>query len=155
METSTDVIRSISVEKVLLQRKAILEKFEQMQSLAEEIQALEAGVREMHPPQYGWCVRGRWHGLNYYEQDLVKIREAHTKAIDAAFWRYLMEQSGNLTYMDAKAKEDWRKSLEEGSFPYQRIDGRPVSDFSMVVLEYGLIWYGLAKIFLWIFTGKI
>ncbi len=40
-------------------------------------------------------------------------------------------------------------------FIHQRINGPPVSDFSMVVLEYGLIWYGLAKIFLWIFTGKI
>ncbi|MGS4823403.1 DUF4942 domain-containing protein, partial [Raoultella terrigena] len=40
-----------------------------------------------------------------------------TRNIDCSIWRDLMLKSGMLTLMDAEARSQWAKNLEEGDLP--------------------------------------
>jgi len=114
-----DLIKSVSIENLLQKRTAILERFAQMQTLATEIKELGATFGDSYPPRYEYEFDGHRTALTqYYSRDTrEEAATEHTKAIDRIIWKYLMVESGHLTLMDAKAKEDWFKSLKEGNYP--------------------------------------
>lgn len=119
MEQTTELIKSVSIENLLQTRAAILERFEKMQGLAKEIKELGATLGDRHPPRFEWEFDGHRHStIGYYREDeQPKITENYRKAIDRLAWAMLMEKSGFLTYMDAKAKEEWRNGLKENTMP--------------------------------------
>lgn len=109
------LIRSISIENLLNQRNAILERYQQIKALAKEIGQLTSGFKSSYyPPEFEWSYNGTRHNiLNSYRPECAKADEAYRKAIDGLAWKLLMEESGNLALMDAKARQEWHDSLNK------------------------------------------
>jgi len=116
-----DLIKSVSIENLLQKRAAILERFTKMQELAQEIKDLEKMFGDTYPPRCEWEFDGKRHSfINYYSSERDTKTESlrdYTKAIDRLAWKMLMQESGNLALMDAKAKDEWNQSLKEDKHP--------------------------------------
>lgn len=111
-EPGTELIPSISIENLLNQRQGILERFQQMQALATEIKQLIGTFQNDYPPEFTWKNSGKEYALiDRYRNESEENRVAYTQAIDAMGWRLLMRESGNLSLMDAKARQEWHDSL--------------------------------------------
>ena len=116
---STALIASVSIENLLQTREAMLERFTKMQTLAIEIKQLGVVFEDAYPPRFEWEFNGTKHSLTsyYQEGEEEKIAKDYRQAIDRLGWRFLMEKSGFLAYMDAKAKEEWREGLKKEEMP--------------------------------------
>lgn len=117
---SDELIPSISIENLLNQRQAMLERFQQMQQFALELHTLQKSFGD-YMPGFEWTHDGHREAFinTWRAQEGAKVTsaDAYTKAIDAAAWDMLMRKSGNLMFMDATAKEEWQKNIKDGKFP--------------------------------------
>lgn len=116
-----ELIPSVSIENLLSQRDAMIERFKKMQDLALELHTLQLTLGSHYAPSFLWESRGHRESLLSYDRSEEGTKatsaETYTKAIDALAWKFLMEKSGNLTYMDATARKEWSSNLSEGKFP--------------------------------------
>lgn len=114
-----DLIPSVSIENMLSQRQGMIDRFRQIQTIAGEMKALEKGLGGDN--RILWYDQQKEDIIPYYGDDSPEKREKivaeFTKKLDGYAWRRLMKDSGNLTFMDAKAREDWSKSIQEGKHP--------------------------------------
>lgn len=100
-----ELIKSISIENIVQQRNAIIERLNQIKGFANECQQMKLPVSVVDLFNIHASNGHKW---NWFDDDgMAKI----TKLIDAKLWSYLMEQSGNLTFMDSKAKEEWNDKV--------------------------------------------
>lgn len=98
--TSYAMIPSCDVDSVLARRDAIVRH-------ASQLQALSVDAPEGFPRL--WLNEGK--GLIEFDHEFI-----HAQA-DRSGWCQLIQASGLWDFMDHVAREEWRRSLDDGTFP--------------------------------------
>ncbi|HHU0691904.1 DUF4942 domain-containing protein [Citrobacter sp. Marseille-Q3906] len=122
MQTEPDVltehnelILSTSIERVVTGRDSALKQIEQF------IQQLEAISRLTSEIGGGiaqdWAMKSGHRYDSWLTEKADKAMPAVTRNIDRSIWRDLMLKSGMMALMDAQARDQWHKNLEEGDLP--------------------------------------
>ena len=109
-EDTTQLIKSVSIENLLSQRDAIIKRFSHILTLLTEAQQI-AEVAHLQVPGFSIPSSGHWQSFN--EKALEEVR----KKVDASAWQYLMNESGNMAFMDAKAREEWQEKMRAYDVP--------------------------------------
>ncbi|WP_154918220.1 DUF4942 domain-containing protein [Klebsiella michiganensis] len=110
-----ELICSTSIERIVTGRNAALGQIEMLIQKLDEISRLTSSI--------GGNVANHWamrQGHSYdcwLVQPVDKAMPVITRNIDRSIWRDLMLKSGMLTLMDAEARSQWAKNLEEGDLP--------------------------------------
>lgn len=106
------LVKSVSIENLLNIRTAILERILQARNILLEAAALgnSCGINDVH---------GIVDGEDYRRESLFRdgAMEAIEKRMDAKAWTYLMNESGLRTFMDARARDQWTKNIQQLDFP--------------------------------------
>lgn len=111
----SEVICSTSVERIVAGRDSALKRIEQLIHQLSDISSLTSSI--------GGGTAGEWamrQGSRYdcwLMEVPDKAMELITRNIDRSIWRDLMMKSGMLALMDAEAREQWYRNLEEGDLP--------------------------------------
>ena len=105
------VVPSASIENLINQRAAALERYEKAIALLQEANQIvqHAGLGEI---RFEVNESPRPENL-LGTHGLSSIR----RALDLAGWRHLMNESGLRTFMDAKARAEWDANLDDESLP--------------------------------------
>ncbi|WP_287786888.1 MULTISPECIES: DUF4942 domain-containing protein [Atlantibacter] len=122
MQTEPDVltehnelILSTSIERVVTGRDSALKQIEQL------IQQLDAISRLTSEIGGGiaqdWAMKSGHRYDSWLTEKADKAMPAVTRNIDRSIWRDLMLKSGMMALMDAQARDQWHKNLEEGDLP--------------------------------------
>ncbi|CNI01938.1 z1226 protein [Yersinia frederiksenii] len=115
MVDHSEVICSTSVARIVAGRDSALIRIEQLIHQLSDISSLTSSI--------GGGTAGEWamrQGSRYdcwLMEVPDKAMELITRNIDRSIWRDLMMKSGMLALMDAEAREQWYKNLEEGDLP--------------------------------------
>ncbi|EHG7582728.1 DUF4942 domain-containing protein [Citrobacter sedlakii] len=110
-----ELICSTSIERIVTGRNAALGQIEMLIQKLDEISRLTSSI--------GGDVADHWamrqgHSFDcWLVQPVEKAMPVITRNIDRSIWRDLMLKSGMLTLMDAEARSQWAKNLEEGDLP--------------------------------------
>lgn len=100
------IVPSVSIANLLSQREAIVGRIDRIAEICQEIAEIsEAAIGSDDASPSLECRRSNSYFPNHL--DPVKAR------VDAAFWDYLMNQSGMRTLMDAEARRKWDRDLHE------------------------------------------
>lgn len=111
----TGVICSTNIERIVTGRNAALTRIEALIRQLDDVSQLTFGI--------GGDVANHWamrqgHSFDcWLVQPVDKAMPVITRNIDCSIWRDLMLKSGMLTLMDAEARSQWAKNLEEGDLP--------------------------------------
>jgi hypothetical protein len=116
------LVKSVSIDNLLNQRAAVLDRLAAVRVALLEIDALAAAIEAEAPRRsFYWSASG---ALVNSRGDAYKLRitsddgiAAATVEFDRMAWRHLMHASGLRSLMDATAREKWEKSLDGGDFP--------------------------------------
>lgn len=108
--SQTELIKSVSIENLLSQRDAIQERFSRILALLTEAKQIAEAAHLVVP---GFFVSGSGHWSAFNETELEHLQ----KKIDASAWQYLMNESGNMAFMDAKAREEWTDKIRKYDVP--------------------------------------
>ncbi|WP_313683355.1 DUF4942 domain-containing protein [Pantoea sp.] len=122
MQTEPDVltehnelILSTSIERIvtgrdtaLMQIKQIIEQLDAISKLTSEV---GGGTAQ------DWAMKSGHRYDSWLTEDVDKAIPAITLNIDRSIWRDLMLKSGKMALMDAQARDQWHKNLEEGDLP--------------------------------------
>lgn len=111
----SELICSTSIERIVTGRDTALKEIEALILQLEEISRLTfmiGGSTADH-----WAMRQGSSFDCWLMQPVGKAMPAITRNIDRSIWRDLMLKSGMLTLMDAEARSQWAKNLEEGDLP--------------------------------------
>lgn len=113
MTQATDLVKSISVENMLRQRDAVMERIAEAKRLIDEADDIAEkaglGVVSGHIAD-----RYSHSGARFGQVDFV---EQMRKRIDASGWQLLMNESGIRTLMDAEARKQWDTSVYDLKTP--------------------------------------
>jgi len=110
----TELVKSISIDNMLNQRRAIGEKLTEAKRLYDEAHdiakrmGLESGV-----PTCAYGDRYR-RDLGIERADYLSLVLAQ---IDAQAWNHLMKESGLRTFMDSAARDQWDKAIRASNTP--------------------------------------
>lgn len=111
----TEVINSTNIERIVSGRDAALEKIEQLIQQISAISQLTAKIGGGNA--IDWAMKsGHRFGCLLMETP-EKVMPVITRNIDRSLWRELMLKSGMLSLMDAQARDQWQKNLDEGDVP--------------------------------------
>lgn len=103
LQQENQLVKSVSIENLIQQRNAILERTAKVAALDLEIQAIsQAAEVRVSRAEYR---SGRSDST--YAQDPEWIRAD----IDAQFWNRLMNESGLRTFMDSERRKKWDGSI--------------------------------------------
>lgn len=103
METSMeDLVPSVSIEHLLSRRDAAVERVRALYATLGELASL--GISSL-------SVTSDYHRYHHDEAETIR------RVIDAPAWADLLDRSGLRSFLDAKARESWRKALEEHDVP--------------------------------------
>jgi len=122
MQTETEVLTdhnelicSTSIERIVTGRDAALSLIEILIHKLDDISRLTSSIGGDVAEH--WAMR-QGHSFDcWLMQPVDKAMLAITRNIDRSIWRDLMLKSGMLTLMDAEARSQWAKNLEEGDLP--------------------------------------
>lgn len=109
--STTDLIPSLSIDNLLQKREAIIARAKAAEHALAELQ----DIADVLYPTRSSC--------DYHlSVDMARTRrpftaEAVTKEVDTNAWGYLLERSGLQSFLDAEAREKWRKAIEHGDVP--------------------------------------
>ncbi|HGI0856853.1 DUF4942 domain-containing protein [Phytobacter ursingii] len=110
-----ELICSTSIERIVTGRDAALKQIEVLICQLDDVSRLTSGI--------GGDIASHWamrqgHSFDcWLVQPIDKAMPVITRNIDRSIWRDLMLKSGMLTLMDAEARSQWAKNLEEGDLP--------------------------------------
>ena len=111
----TELICSTSIERIVTGRDAALKQIETLIRQLDNVSRLTSGIGGNIASH--WAMR-QGHSFDcWLMQPVDKVMPVITRNIDRSIWRDLMLKSGMLTLMDAEARSQWAKSLEEGDLP--------------------------------------
>jgi hypothetical protein len=130
---NTELVPSVSVENLVNQRAAVMQRMEQAVALIQEAsdiaRAAHLGMpRLMLSTSYG---RGNERDLaasflhvqrdgSTWEKEAAAredVQRLLRLGVDAAAWQYLMHESGMRSLMDATAREKWDAAIRSGDIP--------------------------------------
>jgi hypothetical protein len=110
-----ELICSTNIERIVTGRDAALVQIEQL------IQQLDAVSRLTSDIGGGtaqdWAMKSGHRYDSWLTEKVDKAMPVITRNIDCSVWRDLMLKSGMLALMDAQARDQWHKNLEEGELP--------------------------------------
>ena len=110
-----ELICSTSIERIVTGRDAALKQIEALIRQLDDISRLTSSI--------GGDVADHWamrqgHSFDcWLVQPVDRAMPVIAHNIDRSIWRDLMLKSGMLTLMDAEARSQWAKNLEEGDLP--------------------------------------
>ncbi|MGR5942579.1 DUF4942 domain-containing protein [Enterobacter sp. C4G1] len=122
MQTEPDVltehnelILSTSIERVVTGRDSALKQIEQLIQQLDAISRLTSEIGGGTAQDWAMKVGHRYD--SWMTENADKALPAITRNIDRSIWRDLMLKSGMMALMDAQARDQWHKNLEEGDLP--------------------------------------
>ncbi len=122
MQTEPDVltdhnelILSTSIERVVTGRDSALKQIEQLIQQLDAISRLTSEISGGTAQDWAMKVGHRYD--SWLTEKADKAMPAITRSIDHSIWRDLMLKSGMMALMDAQARDQWHKNLEEGDLP--------------------------------------
>lgn len=144
--TTTELVPSVSVENLVNQRAAVIERCTEAVLLIREAAKI-AAAGNLGMPRFN--VSGSYGGRDCqvadsflsprrdgstYEQDaktIAEVAKVVRLAVDSGGWQYLMHESGLRSLMDADARKKWDAAISEGDIP--ELTGQNVrSTFAML-----------------------
>lgn len=122
MQTEPDVltehnelILSTSIERIVTGRDTALKRIEQ---LIQQLDAISRLTSEIGGgTAQDWAMKSGHRYDSWLTENVDKAMPAVTCNIDRSIWRDLMLKSGMMALMDAQARDQWHKNLEEGDLP--------------------------------------
>jgi hypothetical protein len=109
-----DVVKSVSIENLLNQRRAVV-------SLVTEARDLLLKASELANAAHLGNLSDLFSPHRYTHADIYFLKpdgaETVIKVLDGGGWRYLMDESGMRTFMDAEARNKWGEALHKGDYP--------------------------------------
>ncbi|MFH7828245.1 DUF4942 domain-containing protein [Kluyvera chengduensis] len=110
-----ELILSTSIERVVTGRDSALKQIEQ---LIEQLDAISGLTSEIGGgTAQDWAMKPGHRYDSWLTEKADKAMPAVTRNIDSSIWRDLMLKSGMMVLMDAQARDQWHKNLEEGDLP--------------------------------------
>lgn len=110
-----ELILSTSIERVVTGRDSALKQIEQ---LIEQLDAISRLTSEIGGgTAQDWAMKPGHRYDSWLTEKADKAMPAVTRKIDSSIWRDLMLKSGMMALMDAQARDQWHKNLEEGDLP--------------------------------------
>lgn len=122
MQTEPDVltehnelILSTSIERVVTGRDSALKQIEQ---LIQQLDAISRLTSEIGGgAAQDWAMKSGHRYDSWLTEKADKAMPAVTRIIDRSIWRDLMLKSGMMALMDAQARDQWHKNLEDDDLP--------------------------------------
>ncbi|QDL34490.1 DUF4942 domain-containing protein [Serratia liquefaciens] len=111
----TAVICSTSIERIVTGRNAALAQIEALIHQLDTISTLTNSIGGGTAKDWGMRPGHRYDC--WFTEKPGTAMKAITRNIDRDIWRDLMLKSGMISLMDAQARDDWHKNLEEGELP--------------------------------------
>ena len=118
-EAATDLVKSVSVDNMVNQREAVLSRVREALHLLAEAETIAAAANIGFPRlvlDNSFAFR-QGTALTGFASKLPDAMQEITKHVDAAGWRYLLDESGLRSLMDATAGANWNKAIGDGEFP--------------------------------------
>ncbi|USL58878.1 DUF4942 domain-containing protein [Pantoea ananatis] len=110
-----ELICSTNIERVVTGRNTALKQIEQ---LIDKIDAISRLTSEIGGgTAQNWAMKSGHRYDSWLTETVDKAMPAITRNIDRSIWRDLMLKSGMMALMDAQARDQWHKDLEEGDLP--------------------------------------
>ena len=110
------IVKSVSIDNMLNQRAAVISKVAHALDTLTEARELATsagvGFPRLKIDEHRYSV---YNMLDAGERH--QVEENIRKIVDSQGWRHLMNESGLRSLMDAKAREQWDKDIEQGKFP--------------------------------------
>ncbi len=131
---STQLVPSVSIDNLVNQRAAVLERLTQACGLIQEAADIAQAAHLGMPRMLASLDYGRHSGEISIAAARIKtdssgkpwtlerspqadLDKTLRLGIDSAAWQYLMHESGLRSLMDATARETWDKAISEGNIP--------------------------------------
>ena len=121
MNASTELVKGVSIGDILRQRDAVLGKVKAVADAVKEVDEATELLRDPRSrlPVLGggsWMFRktaygGRGNTIFYEDNPVECVR----RTLDRHIWSFLMYESGMLSFMDHRARDEW----------YRELDGKP------------------------------
>lgn len=111
----TELILSTSIERTVTGRDAALAQIEQLIQQLDTVSQLTSEVGG--GTAQDWAMKSGHCYDSWLTETSEKAMPAITRNIDRSIWRDLMLKSGMMALMDAQARDQWHKNLEEGDLP--------------------------------------
>lgn len=122
---TSEIVKSVSIENMVNQRAAVVEKMSQALDLLAEAQALASAAHIGFPRMVmdnGYRCRGNLTVCGSYASPKPDVLAEIVREVDSTAWAYLMRESGMRTFMDAKAREEWDAQIHKGEVPALTFD---------------------------------
>ncbi|GKW26518.1 restriction methylase [Pectobacterium carotovorum subsp. carotovorum] len=111
----TELICSTNIERIVTGRDAALQQIEQLLNQLQSISMLTATIGGGTAED--WALKQGHRYDCWLTETPAKAMPAITRTLDRNIWRDLMLKSGMLSLMDAEARTQWHKNLDEGDLP--------------------------------------
>ncbi len=111
----TELICSTNIERIVTGRDAALQQIEQLLNQLRAISTLTATIGGGTAEEWGLKQGHRYDC--WLTETPNKAMPAIIRTLDRNIWRDLMLKSGMLSLMDAEARSQWHKNLDEGELP--------------------------------------
>lgn len=119
MDTTTDLVKSVSISNLANQRVAVVERVHAALDLLSEAEQI-ARTAHLGFPRFvfddAYACRGR-PSVTGEDAKRDEAEGAIAREIDVRGWSYLLSESGLRAFMDAQAREQWNRQLSEGDVP--------------------------------------
>ncbi|EPB9705529.1 DUF4942 domain-containing protein [Yersinia enterocolitica] len=112
---NNELICSTSIERIVTGRDAALMQITQIIEQLDAISRLTSEIGSGTAQDWGMKAGHRYY--SWLTEKVDKALPAVTRNIDRNIWRDLMLKSGMMALMDAQARDQWHKNLEEGDLP--------------------------------------
>ncbi|MBN3839344.1 DUF4942 domain-containing protein [Burkholderia sp. Ac-20349] len=130
-----ELVKSISIENMLRQRDAIIERLTTAKNLIDEADTIAAAAG------FGSISGHIGDRYSHYGPRIgsADFMDGMRKRVDAAGWKHLMDESGLRTLMDAKARGEWDNGVMEFKTPELTL--------ANVTSTFGMLYDGRAELF--------
>ncbi|HDL8056107.1 DUF4942 domain-containing protein [Yersinia mollaretii] len=111
----TELICSTNIERIVSRRNAALAQTEalicQLEGISATTSSIGGGIAR------DWAMRQDFRCGCWLMEKTETAMKVITCNLDRGIWRDLMKKSGMLSLMDAQARDQWNKSLEDENIP--------------------------------------
>ncbi|WP_413501807.1 DUF4942 domain-containing protein [Serratia proteamaculans] len=111
----TDMICSTSIESIVSGRNTALMQIETLIHQLDEISTLTSSIGGGTAKE--WAMRPGHRYDCWFTEKVETAMKAITRNIDRSIWQDLMLKSGMISLMDAQARDEWHKNLDEEELP--------------------------------------
>ncbi len=111
----TDMICSTSIERIVSGRNTALMQIETLIHQLDEISTLTSSIGGGTAKE--WAMRPGHRYDCWFTEKVETAMKAITCNIDRSIWQDLMLKSGMISLMDAQARDEWHKNLDEEELP--------------------------------------